>query len=73
MKLLKLFVKAFVVGFVVYMACTHLMHEALVDGYLNGCKDTILEGAKTENLTIPNDVLESYCHALSHKYVERSQ
>lgn len=63
--------KAVVLGLVVWLGCSHLEHSAALGGYIDGCKDTILEGAKVENLQIPDDVLTNYCENLSQKYVEK--
>ena len=55
--------------FVVYMGATHLWHAVSLDGYIQGCRDTILNAAEKDGLQIPDEVLNKYCQDLAGKYV----
>lgn len=56
--------------FVVYMGGVHLWHAVSLDGYLQGCRDTILNAAQNDNVQVSDDAVNDYCQALSQKYVE---
>lgn len=69
---MKKVILAVVASLVVYLGVIHLQHKSALDGYKEGCKDvmtSLLEKLGVNN--IDDDSLNTYCDALSKKYVRK--
>lgn len=53
------------------LAEMHLSHESMVEGYLQGCEDTIKNASN--GAEFPDQVIQSYCHVLADRYVRNKQ
>lgn len=68
--------KKYVIGFLILLTLGliegHLCHEAALGGYINGCKDVMLDLYSGLGIKNPDqNSLNSYCHALSRNYIKK--
>ena len=68
---MKKVVLSVVLGVLVVLGVASLMHASALSGYQDGCRDVIEQGAQEEGLQIPDQVVDSYCHQLVQKYVDK--
>ena len=68
---MKYVIVTFVVALAVYLAGVHLGHEVLLDGYFQGCRDTMNQLYKDSGLKeVDQNSLNSYCEQLAYRYVK---
>ena len=66
---MKKVVLSVVLGVFVVLGVASLMHASALSGYQDGCRDVIKQGAQENDVQIPDQAIDNYCHQLVQKYV----